>query len=109
MPGIAGDLTHFKLHWNPVLLNGSMGRSGRRLHGEYIDSSEGYVTDELDYRRDHFAAADTPLCFAPETHRPAIFRGLIAFEYVRAIERDVHGMGSGLLMVRRLSCAGWCR
>jgi len=27
------------------------------LDGEYIDSSEGYVTDELDFRRDHLAAA----------------------------------------------------
>ena len=36
------------------------------LDGEYIDSSEGYVTDELDFRRDHFAAARTPLVFSPE-------------------------------------------
>ena len=36
------------------------------LDGEYIDSSEGYVTDELDFRRDHFAAADTPLDFSPD-------------------------------------------
>jgi hypothetical protein len=63
------------------------------LDGEYIDSSEGYVTDELDFRRDHFAAADTPLTWAPETHQPAIFRGLIAFEYVRGIARDIHADG----------------
>ena len=63
------------------------------LDGEYIDSSEGYVTDELDFRRDHFAAADTPLIFSLGTHRPAIFRGLIAFEYIRAIAADVHGNG----------------
>lgn len=94
MPGIAGDVTHFKLNWNPELRERLYGPKRQpQLDGEYIDSSEGYVTDELDYRREHFAAADTPLSFAPESHRPAIFRGLIAFEYVRAIERDVHGMG----------------
>ena len=51
------------------------------------------MTDELDFRRDHFAAAETPLAFCLGTHRPAIFRGLIAFEYVRAIAADVHGTG----------------
>ena len=94
MPGIAGDVTDFKNKWNPVLRERLYGpkRSGD-LDGEYVDSSEGYVTDELDFRRDHFAAAGTPLCFSPGSHRPAIFRGLVAFEYVRGIARDVHGMG----------------
>ncbi|MFO0928540.1 MAG: hypothetical protein U0736_16205 [Gemmataceae bacterium] len=60
MPGIAGDVTHFKLHWNAELRERLYGpkRKGD-LDGEYIDSCEGYVTDELDHRRDHFAAADT--------------------------------------------------
>ena len=51
------------------------------------------MTDELDFRRDHFAAARTPLVFSPDSHRPAVFRGLVAWEYVRAIAGDVHGMG----------------
>jgi len=93
MPGIAGEITDFKLKWNAELREKLYGpnRSGD-LDGEYIDSSEGYVTDELDFRREHFAAADTPLCFSPDEHRPAIFRGLVAFEYVRGIAADVHGM-----------------
>ena len=93
MPGVAGEVTDFRNNWNPTLRERLYGhdRSGD-LDGEYIDSSEGYVTDELDFRRDHFAAADTPLTFSPQTHKPAVFRGLITFEYVRAIARDVHGM-----------------
>ena len=84
MPGIAGDVTDFKTKWNPPIKERLYGRRRtRHLDGEYIDSSEGYVTDELDFRRDHFAAADTPLAFCLDTRRPAIFRGLIAFEYVR--------------------------
>ena len=51
------------------------------------------MTDELDFRRDHFAAARTPLTFSPEEHRPAIFRGLIAFEYIRGIETEIHAQG----------------
>ncbi|NQT13838.1 MAG: hypothetical protein HQ582_13880, partial [Planctomycetes bacterium] len=93
MPGIPGDVTDFKHKWNAALRDRLYGptRSGD-LDGEYIDSSEGYVTDELDFRRDHFAATDTPLTFSPQTHEPAIFRGLIAFEYVRGMADDVHAM-----------------
>ena len=93
MPGVAGDVTDYKNKWNEKVRNQLYGpdRKGD-LDGEYIDSSEGYVTDELNFRRDHFAAADTPLTFAPETFQPAVFRGLIAFEYVRGIARDVHAM-----------------
>ena len=94
MPGITGDVTDFKLKWNAGLREKLYGpkRKGD-LDGEYIDSSEGYVTDVLDFRRDHFAAAQTPFTFSQDDHKPAIFRGLIVFEYVRAIARDVHGMG----------------
>jgi hypothetical protein len=94
MPGVPGEITDFKLKWNPQIKERLYG-PGRRgdLDGEYVDSSEGYVTDELDLRRDHFAGAETPLTFSTDTHRPAIFRGLIAFEYVRGIAREVHGMG----------------
>ena len=94
MPGIAGETTDFKNKWNPAIrekLYGPKRQGG--LDGEYIDSSEGYVTDELDFRRDHFAAARTPLTFSPEEHRPAIFRGLIAFEYIRGIETEIHAQG----------------
>lgn len=92
-PDITGDVTDFKNKWNPMLrerLYGPQAKAG--LDGEYIDSSEGYVTDELDFRREHFAAAQTPLTFSLDSRRPAIFRGLIAFEYIRAIARDVHAM-----------------
>ncbi len=94
MPGITGDATDFANKWNPELRERLYGPDRKAdLDGEYIDSSEGYVTEELDFRRDHFAAAATPLTFSPDTHRPAVFRGLIAFEYVRGIADDVHAMG----------------
>jgi hypothetical protein len=93
MPGIAGEVTDFNSKWNVKLREQLYGAARKGdLDGEYIDSSEGYVTDELDFRRDHLAASDTPLTFAPETFQPAIFRGLVAFEYVRGIAQDVHAM-----------------
>jgi hypothetical protein len=60
----------------------------------------------LDFRRDHFAGADTPLTFAPDSHRPAIYRGLIAFEYVRGIARDIHGLNK--LMMANGTPGGLC-
>jgi len=93
MPGIQGEFTDFKNKWNEKLREQLYGlkRDGD-LDGEYVDSSEGYVTAVLDFRRDHFDDASTPLTFDTASHKPAIFRGLIAFEYVRAIAKDVHGM-----------------
>jgi len=93
MPCIVGDVTDFKSKWNDALRESLYGAKKKAdLDGEYIDSSEGYVTDALDFRRDHFAAADTPLTFSTDSHRPGIYRGLIAFEYIRAIARDVHAI-----------------
>ena len=93
-PGIAGEVTDFRIKWSPAIRDRLYGpdRKGD-LDGEYVDSCEGYVTDVLDFRREHFAGQDTPLVFASDTHRPAVFRGLIAFEYTRAIERDMRRLG----------------
>jgi len=76
MPGIAGEVTDFKNKWNADLKEKLLRlQANRRPDGEYIDSSEGYVTDELDFRREHFAAAR----HAPDLRRrqpqAAIFRG----------------------------------
>ena len=52
--------------------------------GEYIHSAEGYLTPTLDFNRAVFAASDTPLVFSSdEDHRPALFKGLSMYEYVR--------------------------
>jgi len=93
MPNVAGDITDFKNKWNPELREKIYDRRSKgALDGEYIDSSEGYVTEELDFRREHFAIAETPLTFSLDGRKVAILRGLIVFEYIRSIARDVHDM-----------------
>ena len=93
MPRVAGEVTDFKNKWNPDLRKKLYGpKRAADLDGEYIDSSEGYVTEELDFRRDHFAITESPLTFSATDHKVAIFRGLIAFEYIGAIAKDVHAM-----------------
>ena len=77
------------------------------LDGEYIDSSEGYVTARLDYRRAHFAGMATPLTFDSQTLQPCILRELIAFEYVRKIADDVHARGKLAMANSTPSCCFW--
>ena len=91
MPGVQGDITDFSHHWNPELTERLYGSDAKgHLDGEYFDSAEGYVTAPLNYRREHFQIAETPLCYSSKTFRPGIFRGQVAFEYMRSIANDVH-------------------
>ena len=93
-PGIRGEVTDFKNKWNAGLKDKLYGKDRKGdLDGEYVDSSEGYVTAELDFRRDHFATARTPLVFSADSFKPAVFRGLIVQEYVQAMADETHGMG----------------
>ena len=93
-PDIPGQVTDFKNKWNADLKDQLYGKDRKGdLDGEYVDSSEGYVTAEMDFRREHLAAARAPLTFSADGFKPAVFRGLIAYEYVRMIADDVHGMG----------------
>jgi len=93
MPGIRGEHTDFKNKWSDRRDRPYGPKRAGDLDGEYIDSSECYVTDELDFRRDHFAAADAPLTFSLASRKPAVFKLLAVFEYVRAVARDVHDKG----------------
>lgn len=89
--GAALPPTSVSLPRTPEEFAAAQSRPG--LDGEYIDSSEGYVTDLLDFDRSHFAGMRTPLVFDAKTKRPAIYRGLVAFEYVEKIASDVHKRG----------------
>lgn len=105
-PGIE-EPNGFSVKWNEKIFEQNYGpqRNGD-LDGEYIDSSEGYVSAVLDFRRDHFAGMQTPLTFSqgslsgttlsedPQSEfQAAVYRGLVAFEYVRAIEQDMRKAG----------------
>ncbi len=63
------------------------------VDGEYVDSSELYVTDEQDFNRDNFAGMATPLTFDSLTLRPCVYKGLIAYEYVRGVHDLCRAVG----------------
>lgn len=98
MPGIPGKITDFNSKWNEAFIarhyapNAVQPLNG----GEYIDSTEGYVTAELDCRRDHFCAARV-LCFAKQTFTPGIFKGNVVYEYIRAMADRLHPMNRYLM------------
>lgn len=79
------------IHWNEPLKNELYGPTAKgRLDGEYIDSIEGYVTAELNFRREHFRYTTVPLTFDSEERRPALFKGLAVFEFTRWLSADLH-------------------
>jgi hypothetical protein len=105
--GVPGEITDFKTKWSPETRDRLYGPNRKGdLDGEYVDSSEGYVTDELNFRRGHFASAMAPLTFSFQDRRPCVFRGLIAYDYVRSLAADVHGMGK--LMMANSTPHGLC-
>jgi len=93
-PGVAGAVTDFTNKLSADYLEKQYGASRKATcDGEYIDSAEAYVTDELDFRRSHFAGMERPLCYATGSKKVGAYKGMIGFEYVRAIEREMHGRG----------------
>jgi hypothetical protein len=93
-PGVAGEVTDFANKLGADYLEKQYGASRKATcDGEYIDSAEAYVTDELDFRRSHFAGMERPLCYATGSKKVGAYKGMIGFEYVRAIEREMHGRG----------------
>ena len=94
LPGIPGEWTDAKLAWNEEIKQRYYGPGANgEQDGEYLDSLEGYVTANLNFRREHFAAATIPLTFDTQTKRPAIHKAFAVFEFVRWISADVHNMG----------------
>ena len=59
----------------------------------YVDSSEMYVTDPLDFNRANFAGMSTALVFDAKTLRPAVYKGLMAYEYVRGAWENARRRG----------------
>ncbi|HWI60101.1 MAG TPA: hypothetical protein VNZ22_22940, partial [Bacillota bacterium] len=82
------------LYWNASIKEKLYGPGAKaHLDGEYLDSLEGYVTADLNYRREHFIYSSVPLSFASDTKRPALFKGLAVFEFTKWFSEDVHRLG----------------
>lgn len=93
-PHLPGDPNAATVHWNPSIREQLYGPKAKAaLDGEYLDSLEGYVTAELNFRREHFRHTTVPLTFASDTRQPAIHKGLAVFEFTKWLCEDVHRLG----------------
>ena len=63
------------------------------VSGWYIDSIEGYITEDLDHTRAHFGAMKTPLSYDAQTYRPVVFTGLVVYEFTRQLAEDLRSRG----------------
>jgi hypothetical protein len=82
------------MYWNDDVKRSLYGAAAKGSQdGEYLDSLEGYVTADLNYRREHFRYTTVPLCFDADTKQPALYKGLAVYEFTRWLSADVHAMG----------------
>ncbi|MFO1498942.1 MAG: hypothetical protein U1G07_11220 [Verrucomicrobiota bacterium] len=90
-PWLPAEPNAATVHWNPTIREALYGPEAKgTLDGEYLDSLEGYVTAELNFRREHFIHTTVPLTFDSGTHQPALAKGLAVFEFTRWISEDLH-------------------
>ncbi len=86
-----GTLNGGTIHWNPEIRERLYGPGAKgKRDGEYLDSLEGYVTADLNYRREHFADTTVPLSYSPRTRQLALAKGLAVYEFTRWISEDLH-------------------
>jgi len=97
LPGLSGASTGAKLVWNDARKAQYASKEPfGELDGEYLDSTEAYVTTDLDFDRAHFAAATTPLTFDTETYQPGVYKELMIYELARQMHHDLKAMGKYL-------------
>ena len=97
VPGIKADHTDYSVKWSEVKEQQYGPKAKGDLEGEYIDSSECYVTHYIDTRRDHFAAYELPLTYDSRTLMPGATKYHITYEYVKGIADDIHAMGKTMM------------
>jgi hypothetical protein len=90
-PHLSGDINFAQWHWSDDTKKKLYGPDAKgQLDGEYLDSLEGYVTTDLNFRREHFASTTVPLTFSQDTKRPCLYKGLAVFEFTKWFCDDVH-------------------
>ena len=106
-PGIRGEVTDFSRKIGGDEFDRRYGGTPPQgLDGEYVDSADLYVTAALDFDRAHFGAMRTPLCFSRTSSAPGVFKGMVAYEYVRSLAERLHPQGR--LVMANSTPIRWC-
>ena len=92
-PHIPGN-SEAKMNWNEEVKQRLYGPDAKgEQDGEYLDSLEGYVTSNENFRREHFHYINVPLTFSTSSKKPAIHKAFSVYEFTKWIAQDVHSMG----------------
>ena len=101
-PAAPSNLNAATVHWNERIREQLYGPAAKgRLDGEYLDSLEGYVTADLNLRRDHFRFTSVPLTFSQETKQPALSKGLAVYRVHAVDQRGRPSLGQVDVRQRR--------
>ena len=92
-PYIPGN-SEARMNWNEEIQQRLYGPDATGdQDGEYLDSLEGYVTADENFRREHFRYVTVPLTFSTSSKRPVIHKASSVYEFSKWLARDVHRMG----------------
>ncbi len=92
-PYIPGN-SEAKMSWNEEVKQRLYGPDAKGdQDGEYLDSLEGYVTANENFRREHFHYVTVPLTFSTSSKKPVIHKASSVYEFSKWLAQDVHSMG----------------
>ncbi len=92
-PYIPGN-SEAKMNWNEEIKQRLYGDKSRGdQDGEYLDSLEGYVTADENFRREHFHYVNVPLTFSISSRKPVIHKAFSVYEFSKWLAEDIHKMG----------------
>jgi len=92
-PYIPGN-SEATMKWNEETKEHLYGSNAKGiLDGEYLDSLEGYVTANENFRKEHFHYVTVPLMFSTTLKKPLIHKMSSAYEFSKWLAEDVHKMG----------------
>lgn len=90
-PYLQGEYTGASVLWNEKMAESLYGSNAKgELDGEYLDSLEGYVTADLNYRTEHFRAVTVPLTFTIDSRQPVIYKAFSIYEFTRYLSEKMH-------------------
>ena len=92
-PALPASPNAATVYWNDASRARYAPNQPVHLDGEYLDSIEGYVTANLNFRREHFASTTVPLSYATESKALGLYKGLAIHEFTRWLADDVHSRG----------------
>ncbi len=92
-PYIPGN-SEARMNWNEDIKQRLYGdKSKGEQDGEYLDSLEGYVTANENFRREHFHYVNVPLTFSISSRKPVIHKAFSVYEFSKWLADDIHKMG----------------